>query len=100
MATSKARCDGCKPGWCNRHQVEKTPKLVELCGDETRPGYFAAWEGGYGPMQETTLLGDRVAKVITAATRGKVKPCGECKGRQSALNKIGQSIGIGSDGVL
>ena len=89
-----SQCDGCEPGWCERHKVEKTPKLVELCGDESRPGYFAAWEGGYGPGQGVRKLGDRVAKAILVTTRGKIKPCGGCKERQATLNEIGQSIGI------
>jgi hypothetical protein len=33
-------------------------------------------------------LGDTVKKVINKVTRGKVKPCGGCKKRQEALNKI------------
>ena len=33
-------------------------------------------------------LGDTVAKAIKRATGGKVKPCGGCKKRQAALNKL------------
>jgi len=90
------RCEECEPGWCKRHQVNKTPKLVELCRDESRPGYWEAWEGGYGPGQRADGLGDKVAKVITIATRGKTKPCLPCKKRQATLNDIGESIGIKS----
>jgi len=33
-------------------------------------------------------LGDTVKKVINKVTRGKIKPCGGCKKRQDALNKL------------
>jgi len=33
-------------------------------------------------------LGDTIKKIIDKATLGKVKPCGGCKKRQEALNKI------------
>tara|TARA_R110000824_G_scaffold133430_2_gene296198 strand:+ start:9527 stop:9784 length:258 start_codon:yes stop_codon:yes gene_type:complete len=33
-------------------------------------------------------LGDTVKKVIDKVSRGKVKPCGGCKKRQEALNKL------------
>jgi hypothetical protein len=33
-------------------------------------------------------LGDTVKKLIDRVTNGKVKPCGGCKKRQEALNKI------------
>tara|TARA_R100000655_G_scaffold108853_2_gene161766 strand:- start:50 stop:304 length:255 start_codon:yes stop_codon:yes gene_type:complete len=33
-------------------------------------------------------LGDTVEKVIKALTKGKVKPCGGCKKRKEALNKM------------
>ena len=42
-------------------------------------------------------LGDTVARVIKKATGGKVKPCGGCKKRQAALNKLMPYKG-GSDG--
>ncbi len=93
-ATRMTNCEGCEPGWCGRHQINKTPKLAELCRDESRPGYWEAWEGGYGPGQRAEGLGDRVAKAITTLTGGKIMPCGGCKQRQSTLNEFGQSIGI------
>lgn len=39
-------------------------------------------------QQPSKGLGDTVKKVINKVTRGKVKPCGGCKKRQEALNKI------------
>jgi len=33
-------------------------------------------------------LGDTVAKIIKKVTRGRVKPCGGCKKRQRALNRL------------
>lgn len=33
-------------------------------------------------------LGDTIKKLIERVTKGKVKPCGGCKKRQEALNKL------------
>tara|TARA_R110002020_G_scaffold273792_1_gene488966 strand:+ start:12482 stop:12742 length:261 start_codon:yes stop_codon:yes gene_type:complete len=43
-------------------------------------------------------LGDTVKKVIDKVSRGKVKPCGGCKKRQEALNKILPYKGDSSNG--
>ena len=40
-------CD--KPGWCVRHQCEKSEHWHMLC--QTRPDYFQLWEEGRGPGQ-------------------------------------------------
>jgi hypothetical protein len=94
---TQCRCEG-PQGWCDRHQVFKTEHLVNLCRDTSRPGYWAAWEGGYGPGQKGKRLGDQVARAINTATGGRVKPCGGCKQRHDFLNTIGDAIGIGKQG--
>jgi hypothetical protein len=38
--------------------------------------------------QPSRGLGDTVAKAIQTVSRGKIKPCGGCKKRQTALNKL------------
>tara|TARA_R100001530_G_scaffold117097_1_gene84262 strand:+ start:1026 stop:1334 length:309 start_codon:yes stop_codon:yes gene_type:complete len=38
--------------------------------------------------KESQGLGDTIKKMIDKATLGKVKPCGGCKKRQAALNKM------------
>ena len=38
--------------------------------------------------QRSQGLGDTIKKMIDKATLGKVKPCGGCKKRQAALNKM------------
>jgi len=39
-------------------------------------------------LKKSKGLGDTVKKIIDKATRGKVKPCGGCKKRQEALNRL------------
>ncbi len=46
-------CVCAKPGWCKRHQCEKSKDRFELC--RTHPTYFTLWEQGIGPGQS---LGD------------------------------------------
>jgi hypothetical protein len=91
MNDSPQRCECPLSGFCERHQVEKSARLHELCGDLSRPGYWSAWEAGYGPGQRGSGLGDTVAKAIRVVTRGKVKPCGGCEGRRESLNRIAPS---------
>jgi hypothetical protein len=50
MSHTGCTCSG--PGFCPRHQVEKSARLFELC--QTRPHYFLAWEQGRGPGQRGT----------------------------------------------
>lgn len=77
--------------FCPRHKVKKSPRLIYLC--QNRPGYFEAWEEGYGPGQTKPLgLGDKVAKAINTATMGKIKPCGGCKKRKAKLNTLGSRV--------
>lgn len=73
-------------GFCNRHGIFKTAAKVQLC--RARPGYFAAWEGGYGIGQPAYGLGNKVAKGIAVVTRGRVKPCGGCNRRREKLNEL------------
>jgi hypothetical protein len=47
-----SECEGCEPGWCERHKCNKSPRMVELCGSGEHPGYWHAWENGYGPGQK------------------------------------------------
>jgi hypothetical protein len=83
-----SECDNCEPGWCERHKCNKSPRMVELCGSADHPGYWHAWENGYGPGQKGKGIGDTVAKAINTVTRGKVRPCGGCGGRRAALNQM------------
>ncbi|MCA9045314.1 MAG: hypothetical protein KDA69_13390 [Planctomycetaceae bacterium] len=43
------QCVCTDPGFCERHQCQKTPHLLKLC--QTRPDYFQLWEEGHGPLQ-------------------------------------------------
>ncbi len=43
------QCECKQPGFCERHQVNKTPEWHQLC--QTHAGYFALWEEGRGPDQ-------------------------------------------------
>jgi hypothetical protein len=49
---NSCQCTG--PGWCERHQVNKTAVWVRLC--QTNPRYFLAWEEHRGPGQEDKTL--------------------------------------------
>lgn len=42
-------CECPLAGYCNRHKVNKSIKLHELC--QTKMNYFQAWEEGRGPRQ-------------------------------------------------
>jgi hypothetical protein len=88
MSDQPQQCECPLAGFCERHKVEKSARLHELCGDTTRPGYWSAWESGYGPGQRSKGLGDVVAKAIRVVTRGTVKPCGGCESRRAKLNAI------------
>jgi hypothetical protein len=81
-------CERCEPGWCKRHGVDKSPRMVELCGSDDHPGYWHAWENGYGPGQKGKGLGDTVARAINTVSRGKIKPCGGCTQRRHTLNQM------------
>ena len=85
-----SECEGCEPGWCERHQVNKSPRMAELCGDPSHPSYWHAWEHGYGPGQIGKGIGDTVAKVINTATDGRLKPCGGCGERRKKLNQLSE----------
>lgn len=42
-------CVCAEPGWCERHNVLKSPHMHKLC--QSRADYFALWESGRGPGQ-------------------------------------------------
>jgi hypothetical protein len=46
--TTKCECP--LAGYCNRHQVQKTPHMHKLC--ENHQGYFELWENCKGPGQD------------------------------------------------
>lgn len=46
------RCE--QPGWCERHQCQKTVHWHKLC--RTRAEYFRLWEQGLGPGQSNDRL--------------------------------------------
>lgn len=41
-------------GWCERHKITKSRRLVELCNENER--YWQAWEKGRGPKQEHNAI--------------------------------------------
>ena len=47
--SSGTPCECSGPGWCERHQMVKTPHWHQLC--QTRDNYRAAWDAGQGPGQ-------------------------------------------------
>jgi hypothetical protein len=47
MRVTDCECTG--PGWCERHQCEKSLYWYRLC--QRKPSFFKAWEAGRGPGQ-------------------------------------------------
>lgn len=108
------RCEQCPgPGWCERHQVVKSPHWVKLC--QTREDYFRAWEEGRGPGQqkpdvnakpavrkpgkngwgdkvETFLqgLGITPERYVDIKEKFGLPPTCNCAGRKEWLNQVGR----------
>lgn len=84
-------CTG--PGFCQRHQCQKSAAFVKLC--QTRQPYFDAWQRGEGPCLADQRpkffgLGDALELLIQWITFGRLKPwpgCG-CQRRKAWLNRI------------
>lgn len=92
-------------GWCERHQMTKTTREVELCkgianSADCGKKYWIAWENGKlgATMPENPILnpdgfcnrsigfGGTVSRTIEQISAGIIKPCGGCKGRAAVLN--------------
>lgn len=56
-------CECTEPGWCARHQCEKTRPLFECC--QRRPDYYEAWERG----ELRGLCGSKSQRPATASCR-------------------------------
>lgn len=91
-------CNG--PGFCERHQVNKTDNWHRLC--KTNKAYFEAWEKGVGPGQvahltdDTTYMhaprfnsgiGDTLAARFSALDIEPIPGC-PCKDVQNKLNEL------------
>jgi hypothetical protein len=46
----KTGCEGCQPGFCKRHNGNKTENMVKLC--MTNKEFFDKWENGEGSFAE------------------------------------------------
>lgn len=53
----KTPCECPLAGFCNRHQVDKTPHWHKLC--QNHMGYFNAWEKCIGPGQNQSQCGKK-----------------------------------------
>jgi len=90
----KVRCKhwedcGVKGGGCcsiNKYERPSFGVCLLACNENTEP----ATEKEKKRMLKVKSkgIGDTIKKVIDKVTRGKVKPCGKCKKRQEALNKL------------
>lgn len=49
MEDRKTGCTCENPGFCNRHQIVKTPHYFNLC--KNHQGYYNSWEACRGPSQ-------------------------------------------------
>lgn len=80
-----------KPSWgtcliaCNHNtnkpSIKDTERMLNL-------KYYPEGKTLPAPRIKSKGLGDTVKKIINKVTGGRVKPCGGCKKRQEALNKL------------
>lgn len=93
------KCECPISGFCERHQVNKTDHLHDLC--QNRPGYFELWESGKGPLQskaersrprtkQRTTGPGRHLKLILADKGYKVKSSGcNCNDKAAKMDAWG-----------
>lgn len=90
----KTGCEGCKPGFCKRHKINKTENMVVLCGKNQ--DFFDRWEKGEGPTSEDDEnfypLGTIVKGLLDKVGVGKlvetvVEDC-NCPERQFKLDHV------------
>ena len=100
------QCDCPLAGYCAKHGYAKTKREHEICqgikvAPKQRASWLRAWEEGLLPNRNPEAppivkpmrgVGDLAKRVIDYGSKvltGKpVKPCGGCKGRQGALNRV------------
>lgn len=90
----KTGCEGCQPGFCTRHKVNKNENLVKLCA--TRQEYFDKWEKGEGPTEEDqedyyplgTVLKGLLDKVGVGQLVNKVVEDCDCPDRQFKMDHV------------
>jgi len=73
-------CECMEPGWCERHQCEKTRYNFELC--RRRQDFFLLWEEKRGPGQRNTRK-PMAARQPTCEHLGGItgqRPCQGCRG--------------------
>lgn len=73
-------CECTDPGWCQRHQCEKSSFLYEMC--RRSQGCFELWESGRGPAQnqpEPTVL-PRTAVCQHRGIETRRVNCPTCRG--------------------
>ncbi len=58
-------CVCTRAGFCERHNIEKTPHMHKLC--QNHAAYFNMWEECRGPGQQNTICGEKGIKI----TRGE-----------------------------
>jgi hypothetical protein len=73
-------CECEQPGWCPRHQCEKTEHWHMLC--RTQRDYFQLWEQGRGPGQQTSSRTNPATRV-SCQHKGELlreQKCPSCRG--------------------
>ncbi len=93
-ASQQTPCECIAPGYCERHNCNKTQHHFTLC--KNRIDYFNAYERGVGPGQRKLMpvprqfvvgLGDVAAFLIRLVTFGRLKMCPDCKARKARWNR-------------
>lgn len=100
------QCDCPLAGYCTKHAYTKTNREHEICRgikvtSKEQASWVRAWEEGLLPNRNPDAppvtrpmrgVGDLAKRAIDYGSRvltGKpAKPCGGCKGRQGALNRV------------
>lgn len=74
-------CECTEPGWCERHQCEKTRYCFELC--RRRQDFFQLWEEKRGPGQGNKRS-PNLARQRPCRHLGRIvdeRPCQGCRGQ-------------------
>lgn len=74
----KTGCICKNAGFCNRHNITKTPHMHKLCQNHT--GYFEAWENCKGPGQQNVNCDSikettKETEVVTGELNAKCEGC-------------------------
>jgi len=72
-------CECTQPGWCPRHQCEKSAYWLSMC--QRVPALIAAWDRGAGPRGAAQAVGDRSReRCVHLGAEIRREQCSGCRG--------------------